>query len=207
MAQVALTFKRVRTAIDSLALDATISELHTAESEITEHPVESGSNIVDHLRKKPDVIQIEGIISNTPIPHPNDPLTRKTIGSVTYDSRGQIDATRAPKALQDLLDIQTQQRLVDVYTAVRQYENMAMKSLTLPVDKRTSESIHFTAVLVEVRIVTNAEATIDDKGKSKSDQGKKATTQASDAETSRSTLKSLSNTSAGNSLLKAIGAR
>lgn len=207
MALVALTFKKRRTSIDSLALDATVSELHTIETEITEHPVELGADITDHRRRKPDAIQIEGVISNTPIPHATDPLTRKTFNNVTYDSRGQIDRTRAPKALQTLIDLNEDGQLVDVFTRIRQYENMALKTLTVPQDKRTAEAIRFTAILVEVRIVSNKEENVDDKGKGKTDTGKKTATVASDTEVRRSTLKQLSNTKPVDGFLKKIGAR
>lgn len=207
MGLVSLTFTKQRTKIDAVVVDATISELFSAEVEVTEHPVEKGAAIVDHLRPKPETIQIEGVISNTPIPQPSDALQQKTSGTVVYSSRGQLDASRASTALQDLLDIKDKGILVDVVTALRRYENMALKSLSSPRDRRTGEAIRFTAVLVAVKVVSNKEETVDDKGKSKSDLGKKATTTAPEAETNRSTLKSLSNTDGGNALLTKLGAR
>lgn len=211
MATVALTFRKVRSAINSLAIDATITELHTAEAEITEHPVEDGAAIVDHVRPKADTIQIEGVISNTPIPAPGDALTRKTTSAggvpVTYDSRGEIDGSRASKAYQTLLDIRDKSLLVDVFTPLRQYENMAMQSLTVPRNKTTGEAIRFTAVLKQVTVVSNKEETVDDKGKGKTDLGKKATTTAPEAEKDHSTLKQLADTDTGNGFLKKLGAR
>lgn len=35
---------------------------------VTQHPVETGANIVDHARREPETLMIEGIVSNTPMP-------------------------------------------------------------------------------------------------------------------------------------------
>ena len=55
------------TMIGDLALDCTVTETHTATSTVTEHPVESGANITDHIRPDPVQLSITGIVSDTPI--------------------------------------------------------------------------------------------------------------------------------------------
>ncbi len=55
------------TLIGDLALDCTVTETHTATSTVTEHPVESGANITDHIRPDPVQLSITGIVSDTPI--------------------------------------------------------------------------------------------------------------------------------------------
>lgn len=47
--------------------DAVLSERHDITSTITEHPVEQGTNIADHVRPDPVVINIQGVITQTPI--------------------------------------------------------------------------------------------------------------------------------------------
>lgn len=44
-----------------LRLDATPSQSHSREVETTEHPVETGSAVTDHIRPKPRELQIEGV--------------------------------------------------------------------------------------------------------------------------------------------------
>lgn len=56
----------------NIALDASIQETHTATNTITDHPVEKGINVADHIRPEPDQLSIEGEISNTPIFLPGD---------------------------------------------------------------------------------------------------------------------------------------
>jgi hypothetical protein len=55
-----------------LTLDASLREQHTGNSVITDHPVEFGANVADHIRAEPDMLVVEGIVSNTPLRAPND---------------------------------------------------------------------------------------------------------------------------------------
>lgn len=61
-----LTWKGETGQTYTLTLDASIHETHTATSTVTDHPVERGSNVADHIRPDPDVLTMEAIISNTP---------------------------------------------------------------------------------------------------------------------------------------------
>lgn len=50
----------------TLTLDATVHEVHTSTSTVTDHPVERGANVADHIRPDPDQLTMEAWISNTP---------------------------------------------------------------------------------------------------------------------------------------------
>lgn len=56
--------------IDEIWLDVSVRESHGLSAEVTEHPVESGADVADHIRPKQRTVTIEGIISNTPIEVP-----------------------------------------------------------------------------------------------------------------------------------------
>jgi hypothetical protein len=47
--------------------DQTVSEGHEATAEVTEHPVEKGSNVADHVRQNPQNLTLEMFVTNTPI--------------------------------------------------------------------------------------------------------------------------------------------
>jgi hypothetical protein len=47
--------------------DQTVSEAHEATAEVTEHPVETGSVISDHIKINPLVLNLEMFVTNTPI--------------------------------------------------------------------------------------------------------------------------------------------
>lgn len=51
----------------SMRFDVVLSETHTSSAAVTEHPVERGPNVTDHVRKQLDSITLEVFVSNTPI--------------------------------------------------------------------------------------------------------------------------------------------
>ncbi len=53
-------------ALNTFEFDATTSEDPTDAITITDHPVEEGTNVVDHARPDPERITLEGIITDTP---------------------------------------------------------------------------------------------------------------------------------------------
>jgi hypothetical protein len=62
-------------AAGSIYFDAIISETHSNKSELTEHPVELGSDVTDNIRHDPESFTLEGIVSNTPtLPGPPGPV-------------------------------------------------------------------------------------------------------------------------------------
>ena len=49
-----------------LTFDAKTTEEYTEDAAVTEHPIESGGNVSDHVRLKPMTLVIEGIVSESP---------------------------------------------------------------------------------------------------------------------------------------------
>lgn len=49
-----------------VGFDLTISESHEATAEVTEHPVEEGSKIADHVHLNPRTLSLEVYVTNTP---------------------------------------------------------------------------------------------------------------------------------------------
>jgi len=50
-----------------MRFDATVTDGHLGQVDIPEHAVESGENVSDHVRRKPDSVNLEIQISNTPV--------------------------------------------------------------------------------------------------------------------------------------------
>jgi hypothetical protein len=157
-----------RVRLDVITADATVQETHSSEAEITEHPVEVGANITDHIRPKLKRLTIDGIISNTPI-GPTGELSDKLhtaalalgISLPSFPTSYDVDAiktaaytTRAKASLEQL------QRLVDaaqpiiIHTPLKDYPKMALESVTVVRDKTVSRGgIRFLAVCKEIRTV------------------------------------------------------
>jgi hypothetical protein len=52
---------------DIVYFDLTLSEVYEETSEITSHPVETGVNVVDHVRPNPLTVSLQGYVTNTPL--------------------------------------------------------------------------------------------------------------------------------------------
>jgi hypothetical protein len=139
-----------------LELDVALSEEHQFNNEVTSFPIEDGSNITDHIKLNPEQITIEGFVTNSPIKNiiqmRNDPVT--TNGgfdrvSTAYDAMLAIAGRRGQPPI-----------LVDIFSTLRIFTDMALTRLTIPRDGTIGESLKFTADFVRVHKATLGEATI-----------------------------------------------
>lgn len=64
--------------------DVITSESHSKSATITEHPVESGADVADHVRIALDEVTLEGFISNNPIA--NGSTKPNNLGTLTSSS-------------------------------------------------------------------------------------------------------------------------
>lgn len=158
MSIVNLVFKRTQVEVDTIQVDATVTERHQSKAEITRSPVESGAKITDHIRPEPDMLTLEGIVTNTPLPTTADPLNHFTqttaAGTVQWDSRGTFKPTRAGQAYQDMLAL-FQGRTFNIVTQLRTYENMALESLEVPRDAQSGQALRFTATFVQIQQIAS----------------------------------------------------
>jgi hypothetical protein len=128
-------------------IDAAISEEHTLDSEVTEFPVESGSNVTDNVRPLPATVVIEGVVSDTPI----EGMVAVRSASTTLPSQEALDL---------LLRIRADREPVAVETSLRRYETMVLESLSIPRDAETGHALRFSATFREIIIVVNERTTV-----------------------------------------------
>lgn len=129
--------------IDGYEIDAAISQDHSFDNEITEHPVEKGANVADHVRSTPIMISLEGLVSDTPI--------------------GAIAATRgigvpSSEAFARLQAIRDRREPVTIETSLGIFANMALQSLATPVT--TTDALRFLAVFKQIVIVESKRALV-----------------------------------------------
>lgn len=168
--------------IGELLVDATLSEKHSFTVEVTDFPVERGANIADHRRPKPDQVQIEGVVSNTPIKAAPLPLDSEHAGQRAFDYL---------KRLRDSAE------LIDIITNIDLYEDMSLIDAQMPRDVKTGDAFQFTATFKRIRIVENKTAlvvTAAPNGKPKEEKGKDGTKEGGDAKGKHAaTLKEVTN--------------
>lgn len=130
--------------IDGFEIDAALSEEHTFDSEVTEHPVEKGADISDHVRARPIEVTIDGVVSDTPI----GSLAQRRTGVPSSD------------AFARLMQIRDAREPITIQTSLKTFENMILQSLSAPRDSSTGDAFRFRASFIQVQLVTNERTTV-----------------------------------------------
>lgn len=149
--------------IDGFLIDAIISENHELDNEVTEYPVESGADITDNVRPKPLVVTMECLITNTPIGAMAG--IRKKDGQIgeviTSTGAGSdvSDHTPTDDCYQHLKQIRDKREPVKIVTTLETYDNMVLRSLSIPRATGRGDELRFTAEFQQVQIVSNTRST------------------------------------------------
>jgi len=173
--------------IDQIQLDCVLRENHSFQNEVTNFPIEDGSQISDHIVRQPTRLTLDGFVTNSPV---------NLLGIASNLIKG-LGRERVETALTELLVIQEgaldnagniTHKLITVATGLRTYNDMAMVSLNIPRDRTTGDTLRFTAEFVRVNIATSEivpveklKASVSEQGPSTISRGKQTATDASDA--------------------------
>jgi hypothetical protein len=145
----------------NLAFDATVSESHTQTAVPTEHAVEKGANIVDHVRPAQPKLSIEAFVTNAPIVTPGS-HTRNETGQVegvpktnasAFQMSGRID--RVGDLWDEISEMVDTAALVTIQTSLRKYDSMVLTSLTTPRAAATGDAVRFNFEAVKIRLVSS----------------------------------------------------
>ena len=131
---------------DSVTFDATPQIDTTDEVQITQHPVEKGIDITDHIRALPTALVLNGMISDSPI---------------VFAAALLADTDRVEKAHYLLLQKMKSGAECFVVTTRRLFLSMRLKSVSSLRTAKTGDSLPFTVRLQEVKTV---EAVADELG-------------------------------------------
>lgn len=149
----------VRAGIGVIELDATISTSHSFKVQATQHPVERGASITDHLRPEPDVVTLEGIVSDTPVSRSQQTRAVNAAGvqvTTTSTSPALFGVPGyAAAAFAKLLAIKDAGALVTLATELRTYTDMAITSLEVPRNASTGDALRFSATFQKIVLVEN----------------------------------------------------
>jgi hypothetical protein len=129
--------------VGTLTLDAMITASHSGDVEVTDHPVEQGSNVVDHKREKPETLTMEGFVSEV---------------ALTAEARAQVESgtDRPQVALAQLKAFKASPDLLSISTPQGQYASLVMTSLTTSESAQLGGSLSFTASFKQIRVVASA---------------------------------------------------
>ncbi len=130
-----------------LEFDASVSETHSGDATVTDHPVEEGGDITDHVRRSPESIQINGIVSNHPI-----------IAAVDDELNAQPSvpdgdpSSRAEDAYDFLRKGKDAGTVWGLSTTLRDYSNMVITALSVVRDKDTGNIVDVNLTAREIII-------------------------------------------------------
>lgn len=129
-----------------IEFDSTPREVLSGRAEPTDHPIEEGAIVSDHVIDVPDEIEITGIVSNRPILA----LAGERLRSI---KGGTIDQ-RAEDAYGEIVRLRKTRTLVNVTTELRDYEDMIILSETANRDASTGKILDISIRLREFRTAT-----------------------------------------------------
>lgn len=154
-------------------IDCAVTESHVVDNEVTEHPVEKGADIADHVRARPVSVTLDGIVTDTPI-------------GVIANQRGERSVTGrlvnkpSDEARALLIQIRNKREPVSIETSLGGYTNMMLERLEFPRAADDGDSLRFRATFKQVTLVTNARTVVrvssaQPRAAKKIDRGNKAT--------------------------------
>lgn len=134
---------------DPIVVDASVREVHVVAGEVSDHPVEKGIDIVDHYRVLPRSLEIEAIVTNTPIVTglPGASLVNSAVGLISGDTD---PASNAWNELQRFFD---EAVVLEISTSLKTYRNMVLTDLAVSRSSKESQALFFTASAREIRFV------------------------------------------------------
>lgn len=150
----------------SILFDATVRDSHESSATITEHPVDEGANISDHIRPDLDQVTLQVVVSNTPIVSPidhNDGVVgtqqQVELGSGAMASANVLvfdgAVTRVRSVYEALLDLKNSGTLVNVLTSLREYESMGIKRISPIREAKSGNSLVATVEFKQIRVVSS----------------------------------------------------
>lgn len=143
--------------VTGILIDATVSEIHTYDSEVVENPVEDGSDITDHINLKQPNYRLDGLITDTPLGLPlisNFQNAASRVQEVFGKNSRSINVMNSMLALRD-----TKKPFI-LTSNLKRYENMVFKSLEFSLDEETGSAIKISATLQQISIVKSKQVSV-----------------------------------------------
>jgi hypothetical protein len=118
----------------SVTFDTMVVEEHKYSSRVTHYPTEFGTIVSDHIIKDPDMVQLSGVISDTPL-------------SIL------APFNRSVAAFNQLVELHARRLVFDVVTGIKVYRNMAITVLDVPRTVKTGQTLTFNITLQKIIFV------------------------------------------------------
>lgn len=136
---------------EAIWFDASLTEDHGVEADVSEKPVEVGIDVTDNYRVKARPFAFTGLISNTPLSASGIPAAA-AVDSVNALVDGDEDPVLvAWKALNAIFD---EAKVVTITTSLNTYENMVLTSLRVTRDVSNGQVLRCAIQAKEIRFTS-----------------------------------------------------
>lgn len=191
--QVVLSYVRPDGTSGAFSLDATVEEQHGVQAQVTDHPVETGSNVTDFIRPLPRKVSLHAWISNTPVVLPQDGSVtggqkNVSVGNTTWTAL-QFDASfdRVHDVYNLLIDGAQAGALWTIATTLEVYADFALTNVQVPRDAARGNILDATLEFQEILTVqTQTVAALAPKKIAKTSRGQKPAKEADDEKSKQS---------------------
>jgi hypothetical protein len=136
----------------TLLVQCTTDEQHAIQVDTTDFPVETGDNVTDHKRRKPDTITLTGTITNAPLDMTGGTEQLQQQGfTFTVNRQPNGAASNASTAYDKFNEFADTPDLLTVTTELKEYTGMVLTNLTIPRNVKVGDSFEFTASFKNIR--------------------------------------------------------
>lgn len=162
-----LVFERQKTTVGDLVIDASLKEDIIITSNVTEHPVENGTAISDHIFKQPIKLQIEGYITDSPnivLGVINLPLVKNSAQSLIDNFKNLLPFntgdTPSQQAYSVIMQMWKERALITIVTQLEVFDNMVIENVNFTKDAQSVHRLVFSMQCKQVAFVDTATSTI-----------------------------------------------
>lgn len=152
-----------------ITFDATISQSHDGESDITDQPIEKGADLSDHVRPMPRTLDLEVLVTDYPLS-----VRGGGIGEPGFTGRAQGIFDTLDKMREDATECR-------VVTRLRTYDSMLVKAVRTVVDNKLKKALRLQITFKRVTIATSQSVPVqvaaNRTGQSSASKGPQQTTQ------------------------------
>ena len=129
-------------------------------SRMTEHPIQTGANVVDHKYRMPRLLSVEVVVSESMDQYGKGGQTAGDKGTISLFSEGTLKSWSAFQKLQDLKD---KSLTLTIITRLYTYENMQIINISVPQDYTTAASFKATVTFKELMTAQVPSTTVSTK--------------------------------------------
>jgi hypothetical protein len=128
--------------LDWILFDLILTEQHNMDANVTQHPVEDGSVISDHIQNQLENGSLSALITNYSL------------------SRFGILTNKAQDVFDSLVELWEEKTVIAIYTVMKVYEDVAITSMPIARDSDTGEAIVIQVTFSKVEQVTLQEISL-----------------------------------------------